>query len=97
MVLPHRLRFQRPPRFCFANPQRKWLRREVTLLHGDELTARCIACLPHRNERVETEGFAPPECLGVGQVPSLLGYVSKMARSTGAAPAIPCSTGRCLC
>ena len=46
---------------------------------------------------VEVEGLAPPEWLDVSQLPWLLGDTSKLARPTGAAPAISCSTGRRLC
>lgn len=38
------------------------------------------------NKMVEAEGLAPPKCLGVGQVPWLLGDASKVARPMGAAP-----------
>lgn len=54
VVLARRLRFQRPPRYCYANPQGKMAPAEGNAPSWCELTARCIACLPHRNETFDT-------------------------------------------
>jgi hypothetical protein len=60
------------------------------------LNRRPLDCLSYP-AMVEAEGLAPPEWLDVSQLPWLLGDTSKLARPTGAAPAISCSTGRRLC
>ena len=58
-VPPLRLRFQRPPRSCYANPQ--WLQRKDSHLHRHEVTSSPAYLLAYSGMKmVEVEGLAPP-------------------------------------